>query len=245
MKDYVFLEKAIFTFEDVLSTGLNREGALSALSNLKNAKKIVRLRKGLYATINPITKAPYASIYEIGCAIHRGGVIGYLSALHFYGLGHQAVFQATVITPLRYKEEEVDGLSYRFIKGDVDNGVNSSFRMAPILVTDLERTIVDALDRPDLCGGMEEVWNSISLVEYLDEGRVLSNLKRIGHRFTYKKAGFLFQILGIHGLSEHFFDVCKEEMSDRCDDIRDYPTEDKAFSKMWNLIYPLYMNKED
>ena len=83
MKDYVFLEKAIFTFEDVLSTGLNREGALSALSNLKNAKKIVRLRKGLYATINPITKAPYASIYEIGCAIHRGGVIGYLSALHF------------------------------------------------------------------------------------------------------------------------------------------------------------------
>lgn len=34
--------------------------------------------------------------------------------------------------------------------------------------TSLERTLVDVLDRPDLAGGMEEVWRSISAVDALD-----------------------------------------------------------------------------
>lgn len=34
--------------------------------------------------------------------------------------------------------------------------------------TSLERTLVDVLDRPDLAGGMEEVWRSLGSVEALD-----------------------------------------------------------------------------
>ena len=41
-----------------------------------------------------------------------------------------------------------------------------------IRVTAVERTIVDALHRPDLAGGVEEILKSLDLVRYLDPGKV-------------------------------------------------------------------------
>lgn len=37
-----------------------------------------------------------------------------------------------------------------------------------VRATSLERTLVDVLDRPDLAGGMEEVWRSLAAVEAVD-----------------------------------------------------------------------------
>jgi predicted transcriptional regulator of viral defense system len=40
-------------------------------------------------------------------------------------------------------------------------------------VTSLERTAVDALDRPDLTGGLDEAWRSVSAIPLLDLRAVL------------------------------------------------------------------------
>ena len=243
MKNYPFLETALFTFEDVLSVGLTEKGALSLLASLKTKGIIVRLRKGLYATISPITKGTYASRYEIGCAIHPGGVIGYLSALNYYGLSHQANQEVTVITALRYGEEDVEGTTYRFVCEDISRDASALFGNAPLRVCSLERAVVDCLDRPDLCGGMEEIWNCLRGLRYLDETKVISNLEAKNTKLLYKKAGFVLQMLGVKGLGPAFFDLCKQRMSNRRDDLRDYPSEPGLSSSEWNLSYPEYMKE--
>ena len=243
MKNHPFLETALFTFEEVLSTGLTEKGALSLLASLKAKGVIVRLRKGLYATINPITKGLDASRYEIGCAIHPGGVIGYLSALNYYGLSHQANQEVTVITPLRYSEEDVEGILYRFVCDDVERDVSALFANAPLRVCSIERAVVDCLDRPDLCGGMEEIWNCLRGLRYLDEKKVVSNLEARNTKLLYKKVGFVLETLGVKGLSPTFYDLCKQRMSNRRDDLRDYPSEPGLSSSEWNLAYPEYMKE--
>ena len=245
MKNHPFLETALFTFEEVLSTGLTEKGALSLLASLKAKGVIVRLRKGLYATINPITKGLYASRYEIGCAIHPGGVIGYLSALNYYGLSHQANQEVTVITPLRYSEEDVEGILYRFVCDDVERDVSALFANAPLRVCSIERAVVDCLDRPDLCGGMEEIWNCLRGLRYLDEKKVVSNLEARNTKLLYKKAGFVLEALGVKGLSPAFYDLCMQRMSNRRDDLRDYPSEPGLSSSEWHLAYPEYMKGID
>ena len=69
MKNHPFLETALFTFDEVLSTGLTEKGALSLLANLKTKGVIVRLRKGLYATINRATKLAAPFILAASSAI--------------------------------------------------------------------------------------------------------------------------------------------------------------------------------
>ncbi len=243
MNNLPFLENALFTFDDVLSSGLTEKGALSLLARLKKKGAILRLRKSLYGTINPITKGPYASRYEIGCAIHPDGVIGYLSALNFYGLSHQANQTVTVLTPLRYGEEDIEGTTYRFVYGDTTRDVSALFVNAPLRVCSLERAVVDCLDRPDLCGGNEEIWNCLQGLSYLDEKKVISNLEAKKTRYLYKKVGFVLQTLGVKGLGPDFFDLCKQRMSQRHDDMRDYPSEPGLFSAEWNLVYPEYMKE--
>jgi predicted transcriptional regulator of viral defense system len=41
-------------------------------------------------------------------------------------------------------------------------------RGLPLRATSVERTTVDVLDRPDLAGGLEEVWRSLSAIPLLD-----------------------------------------------------------------------------
>jgi predicted transcriptional regulator of viral defense system len=60
-------------------------------------------------------------------------------------------------------------------------------------VTTLERTVVDLLDRPDLSGGVEEVWRSCQHVPALDVSEVVAYVEALGIRSLAAKVGFLLQ----------------------------------------------------
>ena len=60
-------------------------------------------------------------------------------------------------------------------------------------VTTLERTLVDALDRPDLCGGWEETWRSLESVEFFDLDRVVRYTLLLGNATTTAKVGYFLQ----------------------------------------------------
>ena len=194
--------------------------------------------------MNPITKGLYASHYEIGSAIHPEGTIGYLTALNYYGFSHQLNNQVIVLTPTRYREEEVQGMTYRFVLEDTTRDVSAFFNNAPLRIVSLERALVDCLLRPDLCGGMEEIWNSLQGLQYVDEKKILGNLEARKTKLLYKKTGFLLQKLRVKGLSPSFFEECKKNMSHRYDDIRDLSFEPGKYSSEWNLTYPEYMGDE-
>lgn len=90
---------------------------------------------------------------------------------------------------------------------------------AEIVVTDLERTVVDCIDRIDLAGGLEELVTALNGITHLDEQALLSYLKEYNKKFVYKKAGFLLSLLKKDLLSQNFFDICKQNCSIKLEDI--------------------------
>ena len=66
-------------------------------------------------------------------------------------------------------------------------------RGLPCRVTSLERTVVDALDRPDLTGGLEEAWRSLSAVPLLDLRAVLDYVRLRGLATLAAKVGLFLE----------------------------------------------------
>jgi predicted transcriptional regulator of viral defense system len=63
----------------------------------------------------------------------------------------------------------------------------------PLRVTDIERTFVDVLDRPDLSGGWEEIWRSLESVEYVKTERVVEYALLLNKSTTVAKLGFFLE----------------------------------------------------
>jgi len=57
-------------------------------------------------------------------------------------------------------------------------------------VTNIERTMVDVLDRPDLSGGIEEVWRSLGSVPAVDPASLLGYVHRLGSARVAARVGY-------------------------------------------------------
>lgn len=62
-----------------------------------------------------------------------------------------------------------------------------------IRVTDLERTVVDVLDRPELAGGIDEVWRSLVSVPAVDPGSLEEYVNLLGSKTLAAKVGFFLE----------------------------------------------------
>jgi predicted transcriptional regulator of viral defense system len=72
----------------------------------------------------------------------------------------------------------------RFDRGTLRSGIAGC---------DLERTLVDVLDRPDLSGSWEEIWRSLESVEFFDLDKVVEYALLLGNATTGAKVGFFLE----------------------------------------------------
>jgi len=73
-------------------------------------------------------------------------------------------------------------------------GVSDAERNGVALrVTNLERTLVDLLDCPELGGGWEEIWRSLESVEFFDLDQVLDYTQLLGNATTSAKVGYFLE----------------------------------------------------
>lgn len=109
----------------------------------------------------------------------------------------------------------------------------------PVRVTTLERTLADVLDRPDLGGGWEEIWRSLSAVEFFNLDQTIEYATFLGNATTVAKVGFyleqhrealmveeshLARLAALRPKEPHYLE-------------RGAKTEQKLVAK-WNLVVP-------
>lgn len=246
MAEYTFLNNALIKIDEIKKNFASEATLFSALKRLSNNGKIVKLKGGLYATINPISKDVYVNRFEIATALYDGAYCAYHTALEYHGLATQVYSDVHVITEKRYVPMMIDDLEYQFFQSRYNGGIIETKRNSKIRVTELERTIVDCLDRILLSGGLEEVFMALTMISYCDENKLLKHLSGYGKKIIYKKAGYLFSVLKPTYLTERFYEECKRNMSECDDDIRENKQNAYVYNNEWKLYVPKQlMNTEN
>ena len=182
-----------------------RQKVWRVLNFLLEGGWIVRLTKGKYLVV-PLEAGPESAWTEdavvIACHLASPAAVAYWSACHYWNWTEQVPRTIFVQTTRRVRPQnrKVLGVTYRFVRVLSEKFFGTIERTAgqgKFSVTDREKTLVDALNRPDLCGGIRQVVEMLpEAAEAVRWEKVEAYLEKMGSGALYKRLGFLVEMLG-------------------------------------------------
>ena len=116
-----------------------------------------------------------------------------------------------------------------------------SFNQNKVLVTNIERTLIDIVVRPSYTNGMLEILNCYKLAkEKISIENLIKILKKLSFIYPYHQAiGFVLEKSGIYDQSE----INKlKNMGLKYDFYLEREMKEKNYSKEWRLYYPKYLD---
>lgn len=198
--------------QEVLGSGY--EATLQILRRLTRAGWLVRLTAGRYAIV------PLSSGSEATPQINRYVVarevlgdtpyyISHESAMDVHNMLTRPVTRVIVTTPRRLAKRDILGVPYHFVYAPP----LALWGCEPVWVTpyeqvtvsDLERTILDGLARPDLCAGVGQVATGLWMRhDDFDWDRLARYAQKLGRRAVAQRLGYLLELydLGMPSLIE-------------------------------------------
>lgn len=234
-------DKRFVSGKEMFRTVRNRETAASLLYKYKKRNIITQIRKNVYLPTNPIDGFVDENKYEIGCNSVPCAYISYHSAMEYYGKQNQVFNRIYLSAPKRFRPFEFEYVEYmyapdKFQEGIIQLGTNGNIR-----VTDIERTIVDCIDRLDLAGGYEELIYNLELIDEVDESKILHYLSLHDKQVIYQKTGFILSSFKEQmKLSKEFFDICSAKTGKSIRYLTD-KYESKTYIPKWKIYAPQYI----
>ncbi|MDP9340671.1 MAG: hypothetical protein M3Q23_00905 [Actinomycetota bacterium] len=198
----------LFTIDDLVDqTGLDRRAATHLAYRMARAGLTRRLRRGRYALLEPadweqetfltnwylaaahlVAPGPYYLAYYTAMELHQ--MLQHPLRTVFVAVPRARALVTLGTTRIRFvtvKRERLFGFEERQV--EAGRAVN---------VADLERTFLDAVDRPDLCGGIEEVFRGFARRHRdLNGDRLLKYVGRFDRPAVTKRLGFLLEAAGV------------------------------------------------
>ena len=191
--------KMIFTVEQARDFWGDAAYTTNVLGRLETKGWLHRLERGAYMII-PLEAGPDRTWSESALVIApyliQPAAIAYWSALHYWHMTEQIPHTVFVQSTRRkhQRQKQILGISFHFVtvvESKFFGVAKRTLGGQPIYVTDREKTLVDAADRPDLSGGGVQLAQALRtaqgdldwqrLEEYLDCWPTRSPLKRIGY----------------------------------------------------------------
>ena len=197
------IEEVYHEFPEV-SKGAIRE----LLSDMTNRGKISRLKEGLYAII-PLgeTRSTYIPEWHkltkhlVESAEYY---IGYYSALQIHNLITQPSLKQQIVVSKQQKKSKlkIQRIDFQFIYHNKDHFFGSKKiwinQFDKVLCSDLEKSIIDCLFKPEYAGGIVEIAKAIyESKDKLDFGKLLNYTIQFKSQSVIKRLGYLLELLEI------------------------------------------------
>ncbi|MBN2437727.1 MAG: transcriptional regulator [Deltaproteobacteria bacterium] len=216
------------------------------------AGRLVRVRRGLYAVVPRGVAPDQATVdpYLVSSHLTDDAGVAYHAALQFFGKTYSVWRRFHYLTCKRARPFSFRGMEF------VPVMVPANLRSLPargvgvietdhvggrVRVTTLERTLVDVLDKPDKCGGWEEIWRSLEMVEFFDLDAVISYAMALGSALTVARVGFfLDQHREALMVEDSHLELLRAHVPDQPRYL-DGTREPGRLVTRWNLVVPDYV----
>ena len=200
--------RTIFSVRDVKEiTGLAPKSARNFAATLVQRGIATRLKAGLFILV-PLELGrereylgnPYLVAREL--AAGRPYFVSHASAMDLHGMVTQPQLVVYVTTHSAVRGWTILGTEFRFIRcepehlfGMVDHWVEKTEK---VVVSDLERTVIDGLKQPEYCGGFSEVAKGFWMRRRdVDIARLVDYALRLDVGAVIRRLGFLLEVCGI------------------------------------------------
>lgn len=186
------------------------ESALKELlSDMVRRGLLMRLKRGLYCLIpyeqDSETFMPDWHLLAEPLTKGTDHYIGYYSALQIHNLIIQPSLkeQIVVAKQLRPKQIDIKGVTFQFIYHNSEHffGAKKIWidSYNKVLCSDLEKTFIDCLFKPDYAGGIVEIARAIYISkDKINFSKLLEYAERFNSKAVIKRLGFLLEILEIN-----------------------------------------------
>lgn len=249
-----FATHPVFTHDEYLAaTGLGRTRSPRTVESLLAAYvaagRIVRVRRGLYASVPPgePLQAHQPDPFLIAGKLAPDAVVGYHAALQLRGKAYSVwhrypVLLTGALQPFSYQGNEFVRVAYpKSLRARPDLGgciVTEPCAGGTVRVTSLERTLVDVLHAPELGGGWEEIWRSLAMVEYFDFGTLLAYAAALGSALTCARLGFYLELHRERLFVEEWHLRELRQLAPKQPRYLDRTRETGRLIMPWNLVVP-------
>jgi predicted transcriptional regulator of viral defense system len=217
------IDKAIFTINDACKIlGKDYFKITDLLSELVKRKIITRLKAGKFLIIPQElsnAKGYMGDWFVAGREIVNSSTyyIAFYSAMHYWGMLTQPLVKIFVATPKRQviPIEMRKRLIFVYIQEKNIWGINDEWVTGTekVRISDLERTIIDALTHPEYCGGVTEIAKGIWLAkDKIHYDKLADYVGKYNKNVVAKRLGYILEILDIKqpGLSAQLRKYVKE-----------------------------------
>jgi len=182
----------IFTKAQLRDAALLGDSQLNlVLASLIRSKYIDIIERGKYCKHN------FRDHFVIGSFVADNAVISYWNAMNYHGLTEQIPNVIYLKTDKDKRSKTYFGIRYFFtrkasecISGYITEGIgNHKFN-----ISNIERTIVDAFDKPKLSGGYAEIIKAFNRAE-MNENKLIEYCKEENNTSLVKRLAYLADIL--------------------------------------------------
>lgn len=243
--------KNIFTLEEaakIYGKGTHATGKF--LSTLLKRNIVVRIKAGIYLILQPGLEEVQLSNWPIiarELSRPNNYYIAYYSAMRIHGMTTHPLLSIYITSTKRFRDKKINNIEYHFIFSKKENfwgaGIFWISKQEKVIVSDIERTILDGLERPELCGGLVEVIRGIwSKQKEINWVKLKDYSKKFHAKSVLKRLGFILEKLEINKKMVLFL---KKELSTKKDYVLLDPAglKEGKYVKNWGLR--LNMNIEE
>jgi len=189
--------------EVIAILGVTDKAADHIIHSLRHKGWLERASWGKYLVIPP-EQGPDAigdsNILALASRITDPYYIGFGSAASHYGLTTQHRNVIWLVTPHRLRDRRIGETDIRI----VNPAPRKFFGFAPVdvlgyrlMMSDREKTVIDCIDRPDLCGGEGEASYILAMAcRRMDWPKAVQHLEQVGSSSLIQRFGWLVDHAG-------------------------------------------------
>ena len=202
------LRRSTFTLADVRSiTGLSAAAARNLVHKAQQRGLVTRLKPGLYNLVpfelgraTEHIDSPYLIARELAGAAPY--FLSHGTALELHRMVTQPNFTVYVSCTRRVRPQMVGGYDFRFIHITAEQEFGAMKHWIDkerfVLISDMERTIIDGLRHPAFVGGITEVAKGLWMKrDVLKVERLADYARRLGVGAVVRRLGYLLEHYGL------------------------------------------------
>lgn len=199
--------KTIFTLDDAeFVYGKSRQQTSKFIQQLVQRGILAKLKSGVYLILQSgqenvqLTNWPIIARDLVG---KNQYFISYYSAMRLHGMTTHPLLDVYMSVHKRIRAKKISGLTYHFIYSEKKHFWGAihywASKQEQVVISDVERTILDGFDRPDLCGGLKEVIRGINFIKgKMNMPKLIKYALKFRSKAAIKRLGFVLEILDTH-----------------------------------------------